>query len=321
MEEKVFKTHDEQLEILRNRNIDFSSRKEKTKAKIIIQREGYYKLINGYKDLFLDKTVTDVNNEIYKTGTTVSQIFALYAFDRNIREIFLRHVLHIETNIKSLISYTISEQYGHDNYLLYKNFNTAKKNSNKEISNVIADLNQTISKNYSDPCIAHYLKNYGYVPMWVLNNVLTLGSVSRLYSVMKTPDRQKISKTFDITDTDMENFLFILSIIRNFCAHGNRLFCFRIRRPLVDTNIHCNLSIPKKNSEYIFGKRDLFSAVIALRYLLSYRDYKFFHNQLKGAINKLSHKISVIDINTVLQEMGFPPNWKELLHRNIKSSS
>ena len=317
MGEKIFMTHEEQIKLLEKRNIDFSERNERRKAKIIIQREGYYKLINGYKDLFLEKRASNGSDEFYKSGTTISQIYALYAFDRNIREIFLRHVLHVETNIKSLISYTISEKYGHDNYLLYKNFNTAKKGANKDISGVIADLNQTISKNYSDPCIAHYLKNHGYVPMWVLNNVLTLGSVSRLYSVMKTQDRQSISKVFGISDMDMENFLFILSIIRNFSAHGNRLFCFRSRRPLANTKLHDSLNIPKQGDEYIYGKRDLFSAVIALRYILSFRDYKYFHNQLKDSINKLEDKLSVINIDAVLKEMGFPKNWKELYKRGL----
>lgn len=319
MSDKVFMTHSEQIKLLESRNMDLSSTEERRKAKRIIQREGYYKLINGYKDLFLDSKATASSDEKYKTGATVSQIFALYAFDRSIREIFLRHLLHVETNVKSLISYTISRRYGHENYLLYKNFNTAKKNANREISSVISDLNQAVFRNANDPCIAHYLKNYGYVPMWVLNNVLTFGPVSRLYSVMKTVDRQEVSKTFRITDDAMENFLFVLSIVRNFCAHGNRLFCFRSKRPLVDTRIHANLSIPTQHSEYIYGKRDLFSAAIALRYLLSNNEYRLFCMELRGAINKLSSKLSVVTMNEVLSEMGFPQNWGDLLRRSIKS--
>ena len=52
MSEKVFKTYDEQLEILANRGLLFEDKQARNKAKNIIQREGYYKLINGYKTAF-----------------------------------------------------------------------------------------------------------------------------------------------------------------------------------------------------------------------------------------------------------------------------
>lgn len=316
MGEKFFKTYEEQLNILEGRGIVFENKIEKEKAKKILQREGYYKLINGYKAPFLNPSSTD---EAFIPGCTIGEIYALYSFDRGLREIFMRHILHVETNIKSLIAYTFSEKYGHDNYLLYKNFNTAKKSANKDISKVIADLQEAISKNHSDPCIKHYLQNHGYVPMWVLNNVLTLGNISRFYSIMKTEDRQRISKIFKILDISMESFLHTLSIVRNFCAHGNRLYCIRTTRPLIDTHIHENLSIEKNNSnEYVFGKRDLFSAVIALRYLLSTNEFLRFQNEINGILNKLNDKLNVIDINYILFTMGFPENWKSIKSNNIK---
>lgn len=310
MGDKVFKTYDEQISILESRGMDLLDKNERQNAKKLIQRIGYYKLINGYKTPFLDATAS---TETYLPGTRISELYALYVFDRSLREIFLRYILRVETNVKTLISYTISSNYGHDNYLLYKNFNTSKREAAKEISGVIADLNQAISKNSNDPCIRHYLQNYGYVPMWVLNNVLTLGNISRLYSIMKTNDRQSISRVFKINDDVLENFLHLLSIVRNFSAHGNRLYCIRTRRPLIDTNAHTFLSIPKSASnEYILGKRDLFAAVIVLRHLMSLQEYKKFNAELTGAINNLSSKLNVISVDDILSNMGFPSNWKDL---------
>nr|DAF99594.1 MAG TPA: Abi-like protein [Siphoviridae sp. ctkKt3] len=310
MGDKVFKTYDEQISILESRGMDLLDKNERQNAKKLIQRIGYYKLINGYKTPFLDATAS---TETYLPGTRISELYALYVFDRSLREIFLRYILRVETNVKTLISYTISSNYGHDNYLLYKNFNTSKREAAKEISGVIADLNQAISKNSNDPCIRHYLQNYGYVPMWVLNNVLTLGNISRLYSIMKTNDRQSISRVFKINDDVLENFLHLLSIVRNFSAHGNRLYCIRTRRPLINTNAHTFLSIPKSASnEYILGKRDLFAAVIVLRHLMSLQEYKKFNAELTGAINNLSSKLNVISVDDILSNMGFPSNWKDL---------
>ncbi len=315
MSEKEFKTYDEQLNILGDRGITLSPYSERKKAKQIIQREGYYKLINGYKELFLSEKKP---NEKYLPGTTVGEIYALYSFDRELREIFLRYILHVETNIKSLISYRISENYGHENFLRYSNFNTAMKDADRQISAVLADIQRQISSNTSDPCIKHYLQNYGYIPMWVLNNILTFGTISKFYSIMKTEDRQSISRVFKILDNYLENFLYYLSIVRNFSAHGNRLYCLRTTKPLTNTPIHKNLSIETYQSEYLNGKRDLFASVIALRYLISVNEFNRLIAELSDVINRLSRRLNVIEINKVLSSMGFPPSWKDILKKGIK---
>lgn len=315
MSDKNFKTYDEQLEILAGRGISLTPSAERKKAKFIIQREGYYKLINGYKEPFLSRKNPD---EQYLPGTTVGEIHSLYCFDRELREIFLRHILHVETNIKSLISYCISENYGHENFLKYNNFNTAMKDAEKQISAVLSDIQRQVSSNTSDPCIKHYLNNYGYLPMWVLNNILTMGAISKFYSIMKTKDRQSISKIFKVLDNDLESFLYYLSIVRNFSAHGNRLYCIRTARPLANTKIHINLSIGSQQHEYINGKRDLFAVVIALRYLISANEFERLILELAEAIDWLSKRLNVIGIDKVLFAMGFPPNWKDISKRGIK---
>lgn len=312
MSEKIFKTYNQQLDILEGRGIIFNSPEDKDRARMIIQREGYYKLINGYKNPFLDNSE---ELETFIAGTTIDEIFALYSFDRKLREIFLRYILRIETNVKNLIAYVISQKYGHDNYLIYKNFNTEKKNAINEISAVIADLNQTLARSSNDPCIQHYLQQYGYVPLWVLNNVLMLGNVSKLYSVMKIPDRQAVSKEFKLLDNTMENFLLSISIVRNFCAHENRLYCMRTKRPLVDTPLHASLKIPKApEGEYICGKRDLFSAFIVLRYLLPDSEYRKFIRNIRKEISLLENKLKVITVNDIMQNMGMPGNWHDIVN-------
>ncbi|MDD2503828.1 MAG: Abi family protein, partial [Clostridia bacterium] len=131
-------------------------------------------------------------------------------------------------------------------------------------------------------------------------------------------DRQSISKVFKVLDNHLESFLYYLSIIRNFSAHGNRLYCLRTTRPLIDTDIHENLSIPIRHGEYINGKRDLFAAVIALRYLVSVNEFNRFKTELSGTINKLSSRLDVISIDEVMSCMGFPPTWKDIMQREIK---
>ena len=313
MAEKVFQDYDQMIVLLQSRNICIDTPKRRRQAKIILQKEGYYNVINGYKTPFL----TSRSPESYKNGTTVEEIFAVYAFDRTIREIFLRSILHVETNIKNLISVRISSEYGHDNYLLYKNFDMNVRDANKKVTKLFSTVQNQIAAHSLDPNISHYLKNHGYIPMWVLNSILSFGTMSKFYSLMKQNDRQYVSKIFRIQDNTLVNFLEYLSVIRNFCAHGNRLYCFKATKPLADTPVHKNLSIPLSNGHYANGKNDLFGAVIILRYLLSSREYRRFISELIGAINKLSSKLSTISIDDIRIIMGFPENWKKIKEKKI----
>lgn len=129
---------------------------------------------------------------------------------------------------------------------------------------------------------------------------------------MRTPERQSISKTFGILDNELESELMYLSSIRNFCAHGNRLYCYRTKNPLIDTPFHADLLLEKnEKNEYIQGKRDLFAALIALKRLLSNNDYKRLSKEIYRAFGNLRKKLIVLHQDDVLKEMGFPANWRD----------
>ena len=308
MSEKPFKTYDELIDILRSRGISITTPEEKKYAITVLSQEGYYNLINGYSKLFWD---TSTNS--YKEGVTLHEIHALYQFDRVLRDIFFRYILRIETHVKNLIAHSFSEKYGHNNYLLYANFNTNFRDAKSKITALIAEIQRQISGRTNDPSISHYLNTYGYIPLWVLNNILTFGTISKFYSLMKTPERQSVSRIFGIMDNELDSELMYLSSGRNFCAHGNRLYCYRTKNPLLDTSLHAAMSIPRNaNGEYVYGKRDLFAAMIAMKRLLSNNDYRRMSKEVFRALGTLSKKLKVLTQDDILHEMGFPPNWRQL---------
>lgn len=310
MDEKSFKTLDELVELLKQRGIDIPDASSYEYAKNVLGKIGYYNLINGYNKLFLLSGNTDVT---YRPGTTMVEINALYQFDRVLRHIFFRYILEAETHIKSLISYYFSEVHGHKNYLIYTNFNTALKDSESKITSLIAEIQKQLASRSTDPSIAHYLKVHGYVPLWVLNNILTLGTISKFYSLMLPQERQNVSRCFSIMDNELENILAYISIVRNFCAHGNRLYCFRTKKPLSSTKYHSELRIEQNpDGEYLKGKRDLFACLIALKNILSKNDFRRMSDEIFRAIKHLSTKLNILSQDQILNEMGFPNNWLEL---------
>ena len=152
----------------------------------ILEDENYYKLINGYKDLFLN---SNASTESFIHGTHFSEIKALYDFDRKLRLLFLSPILMIEAKLKSSIAYEFSKINGHDNYLKKSSFNDLKQTSAKQATLLrrtqdISSLISHIQSDISDAClrkdyVKHYLQEYGYIPLWVLINSLSLGTVSK----------------------------------------------------------------------------------------------------------------------------------------------
>ncbi|GBF12575.1 abi-like protein [Tepidibacillus sp. HK-1] len=91
----------------------------------IFERENYYNVINGYKDLFLVKNQNGqpITPETYIQNTTIEEIYNLFTFDRELRNLFLKYLLIFENSIKSKLSYRFSEKFKEPHaYLLWKNY-------------------------------------------------------------------------------------------------------------------------------------------------------------------------------------------------------
>jgi len=290
--------------------------------------ENYYNVINGYKKLFIDETYIGAD-EKYKEGTDFYELYNLYLFDRELKNIFIKYILEIENNIKAVISHDFSEKYGHDNYLKIFNFDISVKNWEKktaaqkigEVSSLIANIQQDISRQLSknNPMISHYMLTYGYVPLWVLVNSLTLGTISVFYSYLIDKDQNDIGRKFILRPDEMTKILFVLTIYRNACAHDERFYNLKALKNdtkpnMIKTNsIHHKLNIPKdKANNPIYGKNDLFSIVIICKLILKEDSFSKFADLVKFEIDKISGKLKTISTTEILEEMGFPLDWYKI---------
>lgn len=312
MEQKEFKTIDEQLEILKSRGLYFST-DESTKR--YLEKENYYNIINGYKDLFLETRKTSTTDEIYKDKAEFSEIKALYEFDFELKSIILKRILRVENTIKAIIAYKFSQKYGHDNYMKMDNFHYKQGDAKsiKYVMDLITGVQGIIAKQVDKhESIKHYMIEYGYVPLWVLVNILPLGTISKFYSLMKQTDKQSISKEFKLTDAELVNILKNLTYCRNKCAHGERLYNFKSSAEIRANDIHKKLSIEKENGKLAQGTKDLLSVVISLKLLLSNKDFTKMIIEINNEIFNLRKELKVISINDVYKEMGFVENWLDI---------
>ena len=103
---KEFKTIDEQIEILKDKGLSFN---DEALAKKILLRENYF-FISGYRDAFYKSN----KDKAFINGATFEELYALFMFDRNIRNILFKNLLIVENNLKSIFSYQLSRKYGYN---------------------------------------------------------------------------------------------------------------------------------------------------------------------------------------------------------------
>ena len=307
MKSKTFKTLDEQIDILVNKGLVVDD-VEATKS--ILLRENYF-FLSGYRHLFMDP----VDNKRYLEGTTFKELYSMFLFDRQIRNIIFKNILIVENNLKSILAYVMSKNHGfkENNYLNPNNF-VKDSRRNRQINDLIRKMKRQISVNGKQhTATAHYIINYGYIPLWVVVKVLSFGIVGELYTILQYQDQKEIADVVGVSSDSMVDYLPIVANYRNLCAHEDICYINRTQKAIDDTKYHRLLYIPKISEEYIYGKNDLFALIIILKQLLEEDNFNLFISEISYELDRLSGKLKVIKIEKVLHEMGFPNNYKEIV--------
>lgn len=303
---KIFKNLDQQIEILKSRNLIIN---DEESAKDILLRENYF-FINGYRHMFLDVE----KGKNFLDGTTFEELYAVFTFDRNIRNIMFKNLLIVENNIKSIISYQLSKKYGfkEKDYLDPKNF-TQDSLKARHVYDILNKMKRQIRVNGKQhTATLHYLSNYGYIPMWILVKVLSFGIIAELYSILKLEDQIAIANLYNLDPDTLSNYLYLLANFRNLCAHEDILYDHRTQREIFDNKYHYLLDIEKVDDHYIYGKNDLFAVVIMLKELLTEKEFTEFITELGYEIDILDGKVNVVPLNLMLNKLGFPNNWRDI---------
>ncbi len=305
--QKVFKTLDEQIHIMQSKGLVISDIEE---TKDILLRENYF-FINGYRLLFMESS----SNKRFLSGTTFEEIYSMFQFDRHLRNIIFKNLLIIENNIKSITAYNLSKHYGirEEEYLNPKNFTSDRKRK-KQVDDLLRKMKRQIRINGGQhQATMHYIEKYGYIPLWIVVKILSFGIVSELFQILKPENQAEIARDFGVSVEQLIVYLPILANFRNLCAHEDILYDHRAQRDIEDTKYHQLLNIPKMNDEYIYGKNDLFAIIIILKQLLRKDDFFLLMSEVEYEIQVLSDHLKTISVEKVLDRMGFPINYEEMV--------
>ena len=309
MNKKEFKTLDEQLGIFKSKGLTINDEEE---ARNILLKENYF-FINGYRRVLI---VSSKEKKFVK-GATFDELYAIFMFDRELRNILFKNLLIVENNIKSIISYKLSVKYGYKekNYLKESNFTTDNKDK-RRVSDVINKMKRQIrvnSQNHS--ATLHYVTNYGYIPLWVLVKVLSFGLINELYGILKPEDQKEIADLYNVEMEDMEIYLSLLANYRNLCAHEDIVFDHRTQKYISNTKYHNELKIKQDEfGEYIKGKNDIFALIIILKQMLTKDEFMHMMDEINLKLQDLTWQIKSVKINKIYDTLGFPENYMDLIN-------
>lgn len=295
------------------------------RAMKILGSAGYYNVINGYKDIFLDTVVSkQKGDDVYKDGTTFDHVYALYSFDSSMRNILLSYLLKVEITIKTKSAYYFSQAY--NNEFAYLNINNYDLSNPPEVTRLIAKLSDTITKNTTSSGHAnqvdHYINKYRAVPLWVLSQKMTFGEIKHFIRVL-TPDlKDKLYQaiiydfardyrihlnTPDTVGQDMLHMLDILNDFRNVCAHGGRVYNKIYKKgkniPPISSHFHSPYKL-KFNSK-------LFDCILITGLFIAKKDYQRLIKQVSEELKTLQKALASNQFNIVLMKMGFSKDWKD----------
>ncbi|MBX5325287.1 Abi family protein [Streptococcus cristatus] len=305
---KEHKTFNQQLTILRNRGVVVPTN---GKPKRFLEQENYYNVINGYKDLFLvkDSNNLPVEPELYQEGTHFNELKALFLFDRELRILLLKYLLIFENSIKTTVAYEFSKKYSRKNaYLDIANF---VDNDPKKVLQQISILTKTIhDKVDRSGAIKHYIEEHGEVPLWVLVNFLTMGNIANFYNILTDSTKNIIAKfytdkyrtqnkdnTFRLSSADLSACLKVANLVRNICAHDERLYNVNLRNVRI-SQIANHFGIRR------YDNKRFIVLILFLKIVLDKKDFQRLYKALRNLFNQYADEFKTVVFDDILNTMG-----------------
>lgn len=279
---KPFRTVNEQVQILELRNLTVGD-----DSSHYLRREGYYDIVNGYKDLFLDnKPQSPGQTDHFADTVTFEDLYTLFLFDRNLRFLMFEGLAKAEAVFKTACSYCFMGEHTTETnpYLNVHNYDQSKAGSANNLINavfkkILKNNNGNYPKKEKDYIRHCMISHGGEVPLWVLANDLCFGQVKWFFQVLDKDMQIKISEEiteiyrhtrqgqheYKIKTDKLQKILNRLVFFRNICAHDERLFCAKYDNR---------------------GNESVFAAINDLRFFLDKDDYNKFYKRflrlLKG---------------------------------------
>lgn len=301
---KEFKTYEELRALLESRGVETDDGTIPA-----LKRESYYAVVNGYKGPFLDRdAMQSCDHDVFSTGTRFEWIYALFMFDRDLRAVTFKYLQRAEAIMRSATVHAFCEAHPEpdaylkresyckaDDFLTPKGFrgNRARLHE-KNLAQLLRRLKGKALPDSPKPAIDHYMRSYGFVPLWVLSKDMTFGNLHHFYQLLERPVQKRACRlVLEASEApermimqphDLLRYYSVLVEFRNLCAHDERLYCAKVGK-----------------------SRDIDYSQMGtcLLNVIQQEQFEFFLEEIMECFRTYGRDLKVVDMDSLLSDMGF----------------
>ncbi len=289
---KDFKNIDEQIEILKSRGLTIT---DLASAKDFLYKNNYYR-VSGY-------SLTLRKHDSFSKSATFQNLVDIYECDHELRHVLLKYIEIIEVTVKSVYAYEFSKKYGPTEYLNQAHFTNPKKH--KEILDKAEQ--QKESRLSHEAYLKHFVEDLKEtIPFWAYVDLLTISDISFLYAISNLQLKKEVAAAFGFKskgDEILGRFMHSITIIRNLCAHGSRLYNRLFEQKPWLNKFEKQLLIIQEDGT--IDNAHLYGFILIMKRLLTADLFVL----LKTEIVCLSEKYPFVN----MQYYGFRQDWKSVL--------
>lgn len=284
MREKIPSTINEQIAKLKERGCVIE---DEQKARETLKYINYFRISNYFEPF-------SVSKHRYEDGTTFEKVIQIYEMDRKLRSVLIAALEEIEIALRAAVSNFHALKYGATGYLNPSSFDRSHNHQG-----FIGRVNYLIECNEEREFVKHYNSKYnGKFPLWVVMELFSFGTLAFFFKDMQNADKKTLANDFyGCSASELDNWIFCMNELRNYCAHYNRLYGNRFPvLPKTPRGFEPELS------------DDIFGYIIVMKQL-----YHDKHNWNERVVKPISRMLKKNSGAVRLSDMGFPENWETLL--------
>lgn len=206
-----------QLQLLQKRGLIINNWEKSLKA---LANISYYRL-SAYWIPFKQRDQAGKIIDSFKENYTFENVIEFYEFDRKLRLLALDAIERIEISMRASLTNYLSNQYGFFAHESATNFHDKFSHSEwlTQIKKDVVHSKETFIQHYNDK-----YKNFPAIPMWMVTEIMSFGSLSIFYKGLKNEDKRAIAAHYKLHPKSLTHWLHFLTYIRNVCAHHSRLW-------------------------------------------------------------------------------------------------
>jgi abortive infection bacteriophage resistance protein len=286
---KLSKTYLEQLQILKNRGLGVT---DEAGALHILEHHNYYRL-SAYR---FPLTEHD-NPDRFLPGSTFDDLWALYCFDRGLRQLVSEACKRIEISVRARWAYVLGHAHGPHSYENPAFFKNRIKHA-EHLKSLDAELDRS-----DEVFVSHFRIKHGMrrPPIWAACEVMSFGLLSRFYSNIKFDrDKKRIAATYVLAIDSLKSLLEHTVYLRNLCAHHSRLWN---RRFTITVGLPVSRPSGLISSFHAPQNRRIYNSLVLLIHMLKIIEPEtHWPNRLIVHLHSLNRKC--------IHHMGFPSDWQ-----------